>query len=183
MKTIIVASKNPVKLQATLAGFQKMFPDEEWSVEGIHMDSGVGDQPNSDEETLQGAENRARRLKRRHPSADFWVGIEGGLEEKNETMFTFAWVIVLGKDGAGMGRTTSFQLPPKVARQIKQGLELGEAMDKLFSKVYSKQKEGAIGILSDGVIDRTQLYTPAVIAALIPMKKHKLYRRFAVDQK
>ena len=48
-------------------------------------------------------------------------------------------------------------------------------MDEIFGKKNSKQQEGAIGILTDGVIDRTKLYTPAVIAALIPFKKKNLY--------
>ncbi len=56
---IVIASKNPVKINATLAGFQKMFPEETFEIESISVLSGVNDQPRSDTETFQGAWNRA----------------------------------------------------------------------------------------------------------------------------
>ncbi|KAJ2972514.1 hypothetical protein NQ176_g7113 [Zarea fungicola] len=56
---IIVASKNPVKIQAAHDGFQRMFPDIAFTVRGLSVPSGVPDQPLTDEETLQGALNRA----------------------------------------------------------------------------------------------------------------------------
>jgi non-canonical (house-cleaning) NTP pyrophosphatase len=59
MKTIVVASTNPVKLQAARSGFARMFPDETFTVEGVCARR--SDQPMSDEETLQGAPSRAQR--------------------------------------------------------------------------------------------------------------------------
>ena len=65
MKHVVVASNNPVKKQAALAGFQKMFAHEDFKIEGIAVPSGVSDQPMSDEETLQGALNRAQKAAQR----------------------------------------------------------------------------------------------------------------------
>ena len=48
---VIVASKNPVKIEATRIGFQKMFPEQELEVIGISAPSDVNDQPMSREET------------------------------------------------------------------------------------------------------------------------------------
>ena len=175
MKLLIVASKNPVKIKAVLEGFKKIFPNERFSVKSVDVESGVSDQPMSDEETVKGAQNRARNAQQLFPKADFAVGIEGGVEMRGTETFTFAWVVVVAKTEEGKGKTASFQLPEKVASQLKEGKELGDVMDEIFGKKNSKQREGAIGILTDGVIDRTQLYTPAVIAALIPFKKKHLY--------
>lgn len=175
MKTIVLASNNPIKVQATLGGFQKMFPDEAFRVETVSVPSGVRDQPSSDEETLQGALNRANNAARLVPTADYWAGIEGGVEETGGEMAAFAWVVVLARRLAGKGRTGAFFLPQKVADLIRHGKELGEADDMVFDRANSKQDIGAVGLLTGNVIDRMRLYEQAVILALVPFKNPKLY--------
>ena len=173
---IVIASKNPVKINATLAGFQKMFPEETFEIESISVLSGVNDQPRSDTETFQGAWNRAENASQKSAGADFWVGIEGGIEEKDSDMEVFAWVIIKYKGGKfGKGKTGTFFLPPKIAELIQQGKELSEADSIVFGRIDSKQKNGTVGILTGDVIDRTKYYTEAVVFALIPFKNEELY--------
>ncbi|MDD4901005.1 MAG: inosine/xanthosine triphosphatase [Patescibacteria group bacterium] len=172
---IVVASKNPVKIKAVISAFKAMFPEMIWETEGISVNSGVSEQPQNDQETLKGAYNRAENASKKI-KADYWVGIEGGVEEKDCGMEVFAWVVVKSKHGKfGRGRTGSFFLPSKVAELIKQGKELGEADDIVFGKTNSKQENGAVGILTDNIIDRKELYKNAVILALIPFKNKDLY--------
>lgn len=175
MKKIIVASANPVKCAAALQGFEKMFPDEEFIVDSVEVSSSVPDQPMGDAETLVGAQNRARAAKAARPDADFWVGIEGGNKDRQVEMATFAWVVVLSQVKEGKGRSGEFVLPDKVAALVRQGIELGQADDMVFSRNNSKQGNGAIGILTGDAIDRAELYVPAVIFALIPFKNPDLY--------
>ena len=176
MKKIIIASKNPVKIDATLSGFQKMFPNEQFEIEGVSVPSGVSDQPKNDSKTFSGAWNRADNACKEKLDADFCVGIEGGIEEKNSDMEAFAWVVIKAKEGGfGKGRTGTFFLPPKITQLIKQGKELGEADDIVFGRTNSKQENGAVGILTDNVVDRTKYYTEAVVLALIPFKNKKFY--------
>ena len=105
------------------------------------------------------------------------MGIEGGVEPHGAELSAFAWVVVLAKNGIeGKGRTGTFFLPLAVAELIQQGKELGEADDIVFAQTNSKQKNGAIGILTGDVIDRAALYEPAVIMALVPFKNPDLYR-------
>jgi inosine/xanthosine triphosphatase len=174
MKTIIVASTNPVKIQAALAGFQAMFPAETFTVQGVSVPSGVSDQPMSDEETLAGALNRARAARQHLPDADFWTGIEGGIEEKHGDLWAFAWVAVLGNNLTGKGRTAAFTLPHEIADLVRQGVELGIADDRVFGRSNSKQGNGAVGILTDDVVDRTRYYVHAVVMALVPFKNPEL---------
>lgn len=175
MKKIIIASTNPVKIKAVAAAFGKMFPEETFETEGVSAASGVSNQPKSDSETFEGAMNRAENASHM-ADGDFWVGIEGGVEEKDSDMEAFAWVVIKRKDGKfGKGRTGTFFLPPKVAELIKQGMELGEADDIVFKRENSKQKNGAVGILTGNVIDRTKYYIEAVVLALIPFKNEELY--------
>lgn len=176
MLRVIVASLNPVKINTTKDGFIKMFPDQEFDVTGVSVPSGVSDQPKTRQETLVGALNRAENASKKEPDSDFWVGIEGGLEEGDHGMETFAWIVVKGKNGKlGKGKTGSFFLPEKVAELVRSGRELGDADDIVFGLQNSKQANGSVGILTGNVLTRTTFYEPAVILALIPFKNQNLY--------
>ncbi len=175
MPKITVASRNPVKLKAALSAFQQMFPAQSFIVAGLSVPSGVPDQPMSVRETMAGAENRAQNARAAKPESDFWVGIEGGIEDSPLGMTCFARVHVLGRDGImGLGQTAVFYLPQEVAELVRAGLELGHADDKVFGRDNSKQANGAIGLLTDDLVDREAYYTHAVIMALVPFKNRAL---------
>lgn len=175
MKNIVVASQNPIKLKAVENGFARMFQDESFQLEAISVASGVSEQPVGDEETILGAHNRARNAAKSIPGADYWVGVEGGVDDTGEEMTAFAWVVVITKNQVGRGRTGTFYLPPQVAMLVRDGKELGEADDIVFGRTNSKQSSGAVGLLTDDVVDRSILYEQAVILALIPFKNPGLY--------
>ncbi|MFO7320765.1 MAG: inosine/xanthosine triphosphatase [Chloroflexota bacterium] len=174
MNRIVVASANPVKVEATLQGFQRLFPDQAFSVEGIEVESGVSSQPMSDEETLRGARNRAEAARAQRPEASFWVGIEGGVAEDGDRLLAFAWIVVLGRERSGSSRTATFILPEEVAALVRQGVELGHADDRVFGRTDSKRRNGSVGLLTGDVIDRVAYYAHAVVLALIPFKNPDL---------
>lgn len=177
MKKIIVASTNPVKIKAAQAGFSAMFPHEKFKIKGIASKSGVGKQPMTNWQTINGALNRVNYASQIVPEADYWIGIEGGVEEIKGEMEVFAWVVIKDKTGkVSKGKTGTFTLPQKVVKLVKQGIELGEADDIVFSQKNSKQKIGAVGLLTGNIIDRTKYYTEAVILALIPFRNSNLYK-------
>jgi len=174
-KKVIIASKNPVKINAVKIGFEKMFPSEKFEFKGVSVPSGVKDQPATNQETMAGAINRANNAKLQHQQADFWVGIEGGIEKDKEEMGVFAWIVVKSNEISGKTRTSTFFLPKKIVELIDAGKELGEADDIVFGGTNSKQKNGAVGILTGNIIVRTSYYTEAVILALIPFKNPEIY--------
>ena len=175
MPQITVASLNPVKLRAARAAFQQIFPAQRFDVGGVAVPSGVPDQPLSLAETMQGARNRAENASVAKPDSDYWVGIEGGIDDTALGMSCFARVHILGRDGReGLGQTAVFYLPREVAALVRAGLELGHADDRVFGRDNSKQANGAIGILTDDVVDREAYYVHAVIMALVPFKNPNL---------
>ncbi|MFW5691484.1 MAG: inosine/xanthosine triphosphatase [Chloroflexota bacterium] len=179
MTQIVVASTNPVKIEAVRLGFAQMFPDAKPEVSGMSVASGVSDQPMSDEETLRGARNRAHVAQRARPDADFWVGLEGGVEPRGGALLVFAWMVVLGRaaDGSlmnGRARTATFLLPARVAALVLNGMELGDADDRVFDRHNSKQGSGSVGLLTGDRITRTDFYAPAVAMALIPFLNPEL---------
>ena len=169
-KIVVVASKNPVKIDASRLGFEAMLKGETFEYQGMKTPSGVSDQPFSDEETLTGALNRIRYAMEAAADADYWIALEGGLEERGERLAAFAWIVVSNGKRTEQSRTGTFFVPDKVSALVRQGMELGHADDILFGTQNSKQGNGAIGILTDDIITRTTLYQHAVMLALAPFR-------------
>ncbi len=88
---IIVGSKNPVKIGAAEQAFTQAMPQERWLAQGLDVPSGVSEQPMTDAETLQGAMTRMQNAQKLFPGADYWVGIEGGIDRQGSEMHAFAW--------------------------------------------------------------------------------------------
>lgn len=172
---VIVASRNPVQIQAGSDGFSRMFPNVIYNIVGVDARSNVPNQPYSDKQTLLGAQNRSNNTRTQYPEADFWVGFEGGGQEHGDELQSFAWVVVVGKCGRiGKARTATCFLPKETAALLKQGMELGHADDRLFGTSNSKQNQGSVGLLTGAVVDRLEFYVQAVILALVPFKQRGL---------
>ncbi|MEM9335200.1 MAG: inosine/xanthosine triphosphatase [Pseudomonadota bacterium] len=166
---VVVSSANPVKLAATRRAFEATFPAVEITIESCAVDSGVADQPMHDEETRRGALNRARAARAAVPGADFWVGLEGGLERIDDTLMASAWMAVLGQEERpGLSRTVGLPIPPAVQSLVDEGMELGDANDRVFSTLNSKQGGGAFGLLTEGRITRESVYADTLMVALMP---------------
>ena len=61
------------------------------------------------------------------------------------------------------------QLPPAFVQLVQEGVELGDANDRVFMRTGSKHTDGAVGILTHGLKDRTEYYQHALVLALIPV--------------
>lgn len=169
---VIVASNNPAKLRAVERAFHDAFDQRTPPpvIRGVAVPSGVKDQPDSDTETRTGAWNRARAARAAAPDADFWVGLEGGLEHIDGAWCGSAWMVVIAANGrSGQARTPTLPLPPAVQDLLDQGVELGEANDQVFDTRNSKQKGGAYGLLTDGRLTRSGIYAQALVLALLPV--------------
>lgn len=164
-RLIAVGSTNPVKLAATRAVASRVAPA--LRVEPVAVPSGVRDQPWGDDETIRGAVARARAA-REALGADLGVGIEGGVAELPDgSLRTCAWAAVADADGhEGIGGSLAMPLPPAVARLLREGLELGDAIDRLAERRDTKRGVGAVGVLTAGLVDRQRAYEPLVAYAL-----------------
>ncbi len=164
MKKVIIASLNPAKIQAVKSAFSDVFPQQEMDFQGISVASEVPDQPMSDEQTKSGALNRVKNARAQVEDADFYVGLEAGIEGHS----TFAWIVIESHTQRGESRSASLPLPPVVLEKLRSGLELGDVMDELFKTNNIKQKGGAIGLFTKNKLTRSSVYHQALILALIP---------------
>lgn len=167
---ILVGSKNPVKIDSVKEALSNYF--ESIEVIGINAESGVPLQPVGDD-TFTGARNRALYLKslneRNGIGAELFVGIEGGISNIYGKWFAFGCMCILDSAGCeGFGTSPLFELPKTVVNKLLDGIELGDVMDEIQNEENTKQKQGAIGYFTNGVMNRKELYIEGLKVAVIP---------------
>jgi len=176
---VVIGSKSPVKEEAVKFGFKTLFPEVDFIFECVNANSGISNQPMSNEEIRTGALGRIKHSRELVSDADFYVGVEGGVEEMCGDLYNHGWVVIESRNNKrGYGRTLSFALPPQMRDLIiNEGMEQSHATDKVFSKAGTKiGKEGTIGPLTNNYLTYLDWYAHAVIGALIPFFKEDLYR-------
>ncbi len=173
---IVVGSMNPVKIKLVKTGFLSLFPLEALEVVGCNANSNISTQPMNSVETCLGARNRARHSKVLVPDAEYYVGVEGGLENIDGSMQEYTWIYVYSRDGhESKSCSTTFTIPKKIAELIRAGNEFGTASDIFFNSTNLKQGNGTIGKITDDVLTRETYPLSAVICAFAPFKHPEFY--------
>ena len=174
MIKIVVGSKNPVKINAAKAAVCDMLSLAEVECIAINAPSQVADQPMTVDETQLGAINRVKYCQQ-HCLADFYVAIEGGVDQFEYGPATFAYVAIADQKKMATGRSCNLPLPPVIYQALKNGEELGDVMDRFFNTNNVKQKQGAIGLLTNGLATREGVYRQAILLAMAPFIHPNLY--------
>ncbi|HEY8414597.1 MAG TPA: inosine/xanthosine triphosphatase [Thermaerobacter sp.] len=169
---IVVGSTNPTKVEAARRICQRAWPG--CRVEGIDVPSGVPAQPIGEEETLAGARQRARGALARRPRAWLGIGLEGGVDRTGHLLAACCVVDDRGRENAAWG--LRMPLPDRVARAVLAGEELGPLLERLSGRSGIRRGEGAVGLFTTGLIDRTRLWETAVAGALAPWLAPEWYR-------
>ncbi len=162
---IAIGSTNPTKTRAVEKVLRLLY--DELDVVQMEVPTGVSIQPVGDEETRRGALNRARAVLEL-TDAEWGFGLEGGVVETEFGVMTNAWCVIAARDGCiGVGGSANMLLPEQVAQRVlRDGKELGDAMDEYANEKDVKRGQGAIGILTGGLIDRQGAYEYIVKLAL-----------------
>lgn len=164
---ILIGTKNPGKIEGAREAFEKYFDNVE--IEGISVNSEVGDQP-INKEILQGAKNRVKNLKKyakeNQIKADFFISSEAGITNLlGEWIDINAVVIEDSKGLQSIGTSQGFPIPDKYIEEIKE-TELGKVMDKIFSGKELGKGKGGISFLTKDEVTRIDLTRNAFIMAL-----------------
>lgn len=158
MLQVAIGTKNPAKVDAIINGFDGI----EANFLPTSVSSGVSEQPFSDEETIQGAINRAKAALESE-GADLGIGLEGGVVETEFGMFLCNWGAIIDKDNepiiAGGARIL---LPDEIAKELKKGIELGDVMEAFTKQKDIRSHEGAIGIFTNHYVTRKDMFTHVV---------------------
>jgi inosine/xanthosine triphosphatase len=151
---IIIGSNNPAKIEAVKSAFQG-----EYQFVSIDVPSGVNEQPFSDEETIKGAINRAENALT-FGLGDIGIGLEGGVQVTSYGLFLCNWgALKLKGHPPILAGGARIPLPEEIAKRLRGGEELGPVMDSFANKQNLRKKEGAVGVLTNGKIDRVEMFT------------------------
>ena len=168
-----VGSTNPAKVEAVRRTLARLAPG--CVLDTVDAPSGVGDMPLGDEALRAGARARATAALER-TDAEMAFGLEGGAILAGERAWLAGHVIALTPDGrlgeASWGRML---LPPSIVPRLRAGEELGDVIDELFGQKESKRQSGAIGLLTEGAVSRTDAFADLVAMACAPFLHPDLY--------
>ena len=167
---INIGSTNQVKVNAlkeTLVNYNKF---KESKVLSLSVKSNVDEQPKSMDETIKGAINRAKAS---FKGCDLSFGIEDGLMEVPYTKSNYMNICVCAiYDGEEIHLGTSglHEYPKEITELIfEKNYDLNQAfLEKgLTDKPRIGSEEGAIGIISKGILPRKEYTKQAIVMALI----------------
>ena len=172
-RSAAIGSTNPAKVEAVRRILAQLAPG--CALEAIDVPSGVGAMPLGEVAVRAGADARARAALERS-GADVAFGLEGGAILEAESAWLTGHVVAVTRDGrlgeAAWGRML---LPRVAAERLRRGEELGDIIDDLFARKESKRQAGAIGILTEGAMSRTDAFAYLVAMACAPFLHPTLY--------
>lgn len=117
---IVIATKNNKKAQLALSVFQETFPNEQVNVSNVDAKSDVPDTP-WEEQTYQGAINRAKNLAKSNHDFDYYIGLETGLVERYGELFEEAWCYILDKKNKGyLGYSSGYLITKNIKTRIRR---------------------------------------------------------------
>lgn len=172
---ISVGSENQVKIKAVDNVFSMLFSRVQ--VNGLKVKVNVPEQP-KEKEVIEGAIERAKSAL--NEKCDFGVGIEAGLfwnEIINKYLDVQYCVVIDKSKRMTTGHGPGFYYPDEIIELVKKGRTIGQSMKERYGIEDVGRKMGAIGYLSKDILDRTKLTEQAVLMAMIPRIRRKLYER------
>lgn len=129
----------------------------------------------SDEESIEGARNRASFALKEH-DADYGVGIESGVHKLAGKWFTSCWCIVIDKHGKeGIGSSSRLEIPDKIMKYLLNGTELAIALEDITGKKDVRSNQGIMGLMTNGLLPRDVCETHGITFAFSPFISEKVY--------
>ena len=169
---IDVGTDNRLKVTAVRNVVSKLY--SKVNVKGVAVESGVPAEP-FELKVVLGAINRAKSSLK---DADFGVGVEAGLfwiEPINDYVDIQCCAVVDKAGRLTFGQGPGFSYPPQVISMVKQGMTVGEAMERFTGIKDLGSRQGAIGHLSRGHAVREEITRMAVLMAFLPRIRRELY--------
>lgn len=173
---LAVGTQNKAKLEGVETAFRKVYKNID--VQGFSVESGIVEQPTTDEESIQGAVNRAQAALAQMATANFGVGMEGNVVTITDRMFLHGWVAVIDHDGTiSLGHSSGMELPGSIREAIDGGAELGPVLQDMLNDDENEVRHslGTNGVLSDGLYTRVDEFVDATTVALAKFVKPELY--------
>ena len=168
---VLVASKNPVKIKASLDAFQLFFKDPIVDSQEVVVPTANASQPIGEDQTREHSELRVIQARENYPGYDYFVGIEGGVVKLNSDS---ARIIVYSSIGHQLAietvRGCGIPLPLEwyTVLTTHEYHELGDLAELKSGVTDIKKKQGVVGFFSQNFVTRYDILKQSVIMALVP---------------
>ena len=171
MKVFYLGSSNKSKYGALKSALFKVLKNQsEFKIELTPVQP-KRIQPIGRNETYEFAQERIQLLKEKISSQNaIFVAAEGGIELVNENPYTFGVVII--EDSLTKRKVTTETARCPIPRYMYESLiqnkdlELGSLIDQFANEKNTKQHKGAVGIFTNGIVTRKDLFEQALIIGL-----------------
>ncbi|MFC2175039.1 inosine/xanthosine triphosphatase [archaeon] len=172
---IAVGSERKAKQEGVRKAFAHYY--DGFEVVSVKCSSGVSDQPMTDDETMEGAINRARAALEH---GDLGVGIESGIKPVKHSINGYlntTWCAIIDKDDfLSVGSSPDFEYPKKIVEEALAGTEVSASAAELFGvDELSLKESGVVGELTRGVCPRSDYIYLAVLMAIAPRLHPELF--------
>lgn len=149
VKKLYVGTKNKAKISAVLEVFK------DFEVIPMEGESGVSRQPLSEEETINGAKNRAKSL-----PLGYRLGLEAGVTKINGICFLINFgVLIDPNDKEYFAGGTYLPLPDFVGEKLySEDVELKEVMEEYTGIMNINHFGGAISVFTNDQVQRKDIF-------------------------
>lgn len=163
---VIVATRNPIKVEAVRSAFARFHPELVVRVKGVEVALETPEQPIGSE-IEAGAIARAQAAARKG-DVDLGLGIEAGLMRLpgSDRWLSVQVCAIAAHDGrVSVGAGPGYELPTAIRDAVLAGEPLREAFCRILGD-EDADRRGAVYRLTGGRIDRLALTEQAVLMAL-----------------
>ena len=148
-----------------MRAFETFFEDVE--VLPLSLPSRVKPFPTSEKETIRGAINRALAAGAARTDAEFAVGIESGIVSIEGRKYVRGYAVAVHCEEVGIGSSAAYEVSEGLLKRIDPRTdESKRVIDSIFGGRDVLDKEGVVGVLTDGKLVRSAVLRDAVICAL-----------------
>jgi len=163
----IIGSVSEKKIKIAEEIIQELFKDGEIIVEGYAANSGMPETP-YDQQTVDGARNRALDAQSNIKDANYYIGLESGLAERYGRLYEEAWAVVVNSDNKEFfGYSSGLKVPDYILRRMDElKIEHCDAMT-IIENEHGKLPNDTWGTYSGGMIARAVSLKESLRNALI----------------
>jgi len=176
---VAVGTTNPAKTNAVreVLGDYPIFTALE--IIYVQTDSGVSSQPMDEEETIQGAMNRARVAYSSIPDSSYGIGLENGLRRVPYTrtgFMNFGVCAIYDGHDFYLGESLAYEFPRKIVRLITEnGFDASKAEREAGITISQDPEKGLVSFLTKDRITRKKYIKDAIRSALIALENPDLF--------
>ena len=183
--SVLVASRNPIKVKACLEGFKPFFENLEINSSEVILDRPNADQPIGEYQTREFSQIRVMEARKANSGYDFYVGIEGGIVKTSAgDIRIVVYTSVGSKDHVVTIRGCEIPLPETWLESLtkKKYSELGDLVSHVSGIENIKRKQGAVGFFTKENVTRFDVLKQSVIMALVPFINPTLFTEYSFEK-